>query len=303
MNRGHGVLTLAFVQLLFTGSLACAAGQTSTAAHAKAVRVHTHRVHISADEPGVRSSAALVLDETHSSVLYSRRADVAMPIASITKLVSALVVADAQQPLDEVVEISPEDRISGKGAYSRLLVGTKLSRGELIHLALMSSENRAAHALARNYPGGMPAFVQAMNAKARELGMTSSHFVDPAGLSSENVASPEDLSKLVSAAAQNATIREYSTDEGYAVRVGRRMLEFRNTNPLVASPTWNIIVQKTGYTVEAGKCLVMQAVIEGRTVLIVLLNSVGKYTRVADAARIRRWMELSAAGPRSASHI
>jgi D-alanyl-D-alanine endopeptidase (penicillin-binding protein 7) len=304
MNRGHGVLALAFVQLLFTGSLACAAGQTSTtAAHAKAVRVHTHRVRISADEPGVRSSAALVLDETHSSVLYSRRADVAMPIASITKLVSALVVADAQQPLDEVVEISPEDRISGKGAYSRLLVGTKLSRGELIHLALMSSENRAAHALARNYPGGMPAFVQAMNAKARELGMTSSHFVDPAGLSSENVASPEDLSKLVSAAAQNATIREYSTDEGYAVRVGRRMLEFRNTNPLVASPTWNIIVQKTGYTVEAGKCLVMQAVIEGRTVLIVLLNSVGKYTRVADAARIRRWMEMSAGGARDASRI
>jgi D-alanyl-D-alanine endopeptidase (penicillin-binding protein 7) len=224
-------------------------------------------------------------------VLYSRRADVAMPIASITKLVSALVVADAQQPLDEVVEISPEDRISGKGAYSRLLVGTKLSLGELIHLALMSSENRAAHALARNYPGGMPAFVQAMNAKARELGMTSSHFVDPAGLSSENVASPEDLSKLVSAAAQNATIREYSTDEGYAVRVGRRMLEFRNTSPLVASPTWNIIVQKTGYISEAGKCLVMEAVIEGRNVVIVLLDSLGKYTRVADAKRVKTWME------------
>jgi D-alanyl-D-alanine endopeptidase (penicillin-binding protein 7) len=294
MNRGHGVLTLAFVQLLFTGSLACAAGQTSTTAHAKAVRVHTHRVHVSADEPGVRSSAALVLDETHSSVLYSRRADVAMPIASITKLVSALVVADAQQPLDEVVEISPEDRISGKGAYSRLLVGTKLSRGELIHLALMSSENRAAHALARNYPGGMPAFVQAMNAKARELGMSSSQLVDPAGLSSENVASPEDLSKLVSAAAQNATIREYSTDEGYAVRVGRRMLEFRNTNPLVASPTWNIIVQKTGYISEAGKCLVMEAVIEGRNVIIGLLDSAGRLTRVADAKRVKTWMESTA---------
>jgi D-alanyl-D-alanine endopeptidase (penicillin-binding protein 7) len=304
MKWGHGVITLAFVQLLFTGPLACAAGQNTTSStHAKSVHAHAHRVRMSADEPGVRSSAALVLDETHSSVLYSRRADVAMPIASITKLVTALVVADANQPLDEVIEISGEDRINGKGAYSRLTVGTKLSRGELIHLALMSSENRAAHALARNYPGGMPAFVQAMNAKARELGMTSAHFVDPAGLSSENVASPEDLSKLVAAAAQNATIRDYSTDEGYAVRVGRRMLEFRNTNPLVASPTWNIIVQKTGYTVEAGKCLVMQAVIEGRTVLIVLLNSVGKYTRVADAARIRRWMELSAAGPRNASRI
>jgi len=293
MNRGHVVLALAWVPLLFAGSLACAAGQSATLAHAKVARAHTHRVRISADEPGVRSSAALVLDETHSSVLYSRRADVALPIASITKLMTALVVADAKQPLDEIVEISGEDRISGKGAYSRLVVGTKLSRGELIHLALMSSENRAAHALARNYPGGMSAFVKAMNIKARELGMSSAHFVDPAGLSSENVASPEDLSKLVAAAAQNSTIRDYSTDEGYAVRVGRRMLEFRNTNPLVASPTWNIIVQKTGYTVEAGKCLVMQAVIEGRTVLIVLLNSVGKYTRVADAARIRRWMEMT----------
>ena len=184
-----------------------------------------------------------------------------------------------------------EDRIIGKGASSRLVLGTTLTRGDLIHLALMSSENRAAHALGRNYPGGLPAFVLAMNAKARKLGMTSAHFVDPAGLSCDNVASAEDLSKLVMAASENPVIREYSTDRGYSVRVGRRTLEYRNTNALVSNPTWNIIVQKTGYITEAGRCLVMQAVIQGRTVVIVLLNSVGKNTRVADAVRIRRWME------------
>jgi D-alanyl-D-alanine endopeptidase (penicillin-binding protein 7) len=257
-------------------------------------RVHHHRVHAvsaNSDEPNLRSSSALVLDETHNSVLYARHADVAMPIASITKLMTALVVADAHQPLDEVIEVTAEDRSIGKGAYSRLPIGAHLTRGDLIHLALMSSENRAAHALGRSYPGGLAAFVPAMNAKARELGMTNAHFADPTGLSSDNVASPEDLSKLTLAASEDATIREYSTDSGYAVRVGRHMLQFRNTNSLVSNPGWNIIVQKTGYTLEAGKCLVMRAVIEDRTVLIVLLNSVGKYTRVADARRIRKWME------------
>jgi D-alanyl-D-alanine endopeptidase (penicillin-binding protein 7) len=246
---------------------------------------------VRSDEPDLRSTSALVLDSTHSSILYSRRADVAAPIASITKLVTALVVADAGLPLDEPIQLTIDDRIAGKGASSRLALGTTLTRGDLIHLALMSSENRAAHALGRNYPGGLPAFVLAMNAKAKSLGMTSSHFVDPAGLSSENVASAEDLSKLVVAASENPIIREYSTDRGYAVPVGRRMLEYRNTNALVSNPTWNIIVQKTGYISEAGRCLVMQAVIQGRTVVIVLLNSVGKYTRVADAVRVRRWME------------
>jgi len=212
---------------------------------------------------------------------------------------TVLVVADAGQPLDESIQLTTEDRILGKGASSRLVLGTTLTRGDLIHLALMSSENRAAHALGRNYPGGLPAFVQAMNLKARKLGMTSAHFVDPAGLSSDNVASAEDLAKLVIAASENPVIREYSTDPGYEVRVGRRMLQFRNTNALVNNPTWNIIVQKTGYISEAGRCLVMQAVIQGRTVVIVLLNSVGKNTRVADAVRIRRWMEakLLTTGP------
>ena len=266
----------------------------------QAAHHRTHQtVRVRTDEPDLRSSSALVLDTTHQSILYSRKADMAAPIASITKLLTVLVVADAGLPLDEPIQLTTEDRIVGKGASSRLVLGTTLTRVDLIHLALMSSENRAAHALGRNYPGGLPAFVQAMNAKARRLGMTSAHFVDPAGLSSDNVASAEDLSKLVIAASENPVIREYSTDPGYAVRVGRKMLEFRNTNALVNNPTWNIIVQKTGYITEAGRCLVMQAVIQGRTVVIVLLNSVGKNTRVADAVRIRRWMEakLLTSGP------
>lgn len=219
-----------------------------------------------------------------------------MPIASISKLLTALTLADAKQPMDEIIEITDDDRAIGRGAFSRLTVGTRLTRGDLFHLALMASENRAAHALARNYPGGMAAFVQAMNGKAKELGMSSSHFVEPTGLSSDNVASPEDLSKLVVAASKNDIISEYSTDPGYEVRIGRRMVGFHNTNSLVSNPAWDIVVQKTGYIEEAGRCLVMQTIIERRTVVIVLLNSFGKQTRVADAARIRRWMEAKLIG-------
>jgi len=248
-------------------------------------------------DPKLKSSSVLVIDQSDSSVLYSRHPDVAMPIASITKLMTALVVLDAKQPLDEPIQISDADRDPSKGAFSRLTVGTTLTRGDLMHLALMSSENRAAHALGNNYPGGMPAMVAAMNAKAAVLGMANAHFVDPTGLSSQNVASPSDLSKLVIAASHNPTIREYSTDRRYAVRVRRQMVEFHNTDNLVANPTWNIIVQKTGYIAEAGKCLVMEAVIEGRSVVIVLLDSFGKYTRVADAKRIKTWME-AVANPR-----
>jgi D-alanyl-D-alanine endopeptidase (penicillin-binding protein 7) len=293
MNRGKTSL-LAVNYLLFASAFCHTASASHTASapvrhhHSRA---HAHRASLSLDEPGLRSSAAFILDQTHSSVLYSRHADVAMPIASITKLLTTLVVEEAKQPMDEVIAISPEDVAIGKGAFSRLTVGTQLTRGELFHLALMSSENRAAHALARNYPGGLKAFMPAMNAKARALGMTSSHFIEPTGLSSENVASPEDLSKLVMAASENSTLREYSTDPGYEVRIGRRMVAFHNTNSLVSNPGWNIIVQKTGYITEAGRCLVMQTVIQGRTVVIVLLNSFGTRTRVADATRIRKWME------------
>ena len=244
-------------------------------------------------DPALRSSGVLVLDTSDSAVLMSKHADVASPIASITKLMTALVVLDAKQPMNELITISPADVDVGRGSASRLSVGTTLSRADLMHLALMSSENRAAHALGNNYPGGLPALVAAMNAKAKALGMSSARFVEPTGLSSDNVASPADLSKLVVAASQNPTIRAYSTDPSYAVRVRHRMVEFRNTDKLVANPAWNIVVQKTGYITEAGRCLVMEAVIEGRSVVIVLLDSFGKYTRLADATRIKRWMEAS----------
>jgi serine-type D-Ala-D-Ala endopeptidase (penicillin-binding protein 7) len=246
-----------------------------------------------ASPPGLRSSAALVIDTTHASVLYSRNAQVAMPIASITKLMTSLVVMDAGQPLDEQLTVTSDDAVRGRGTASRLTPGTHLTRGDLMHLALMASENRAAHALGRNYPGGIEACVAAMNAKARELGMSSAHFVEPTGLSDENVASPEDLSKLVMAAAKVSAIREYSTDRDYDVRIGRRMVRFRTTDSLVTRPDWKIEVQKTGYISQAGRCLVMQTVIEDRTVVIVLLNSYGKRTRVADARRIRKWMEAT----------
>jgi len=242
-------------------------------------------------EPKLKSGSVLIVDQSNSSVLYSRNSDIAAPIASITKLMTALVVLDAKQPLDEPIQITEADRDFAKSSFSRLTVGTTLTRGDLMHLALMSSENRAAYTLGNNYPGGMPAMVAAMNAKAKALGMVSAHFVDPTGLSSQNVASPEDLSKLVIAASKNRTIREYSTDRNYAVRVRKHLVEFRNTDNLVANPRWNIIVQKTGYIAEAGKCLVMAAVIEGRSVVIVLLDSFGKYTRVADAQRVKTWME------------
>jgi D-alanyl-D-alanine endopeptidase (penicillin-binding protein 7) len=243
------------------------------------------------DGPGIRSSSALIIDVANSNVLYSRNPDTPLPIASITKLMTSLVVLDAKLPLDEPIELTKEDRSVGKGAFSRLTYGTKLTRGDLMHLALMSSENRAAHALGRTYPGGVKAFVVAMNKKAKALGMTRSKFVDPAGLSSENMASPADLAKLVAAAAANPVIRSFSTDQEHAVKVGRQMLEFHNTNTLVKNPEWNIVVQKTGYISEAGQCLVMQAVIDKRTVVMVFLNSFGKYTRVADARRVRKWME------------
>jgi D-alanyl-D-alanine endopeptidase (penicillin-binding protein 7) len=193
--------------------------------------------------------------------------------------------------MDQVVTINADDVRGTAGNGSRLASGYKLSRQNLLHLALMSSENRAAYALCRSYPRGLRACVQAMNRKAVALGMTSAHFVEPTGLSSSNVASPVDLAKLVLAAAGNRTIRDYSTSARHTVTVNRHQLEFRNTNLLVGNPAWQVDVQKTGYIPEAGRCLVMQAVIDGRPVVMVLLNSYGKYTRIADARRVRTWLE------------
>lgn len=241
--------------------------------------------------PDVRSSAVMVMDEADSSVLYARKADAVLPVASITKLMTALVVLESHQPMDEVIEVSAEDRDTELGTTSRLKVGTRLTRDDLLHLALMSSENRAAHALARHHPGGLKAFMKAMNLKAEALGMRRTRFADPTGLSSRNVSSASDLAKLVIAASRDPVIRDFSTNRSYAVPVGNQVLEFHNTNTLVAKSDWDISVQKTGYTRLAGQCLVMKATIKGRPVVIVLLNSFGKYTRVADARRIRKWME------------
>jgi serine-type D-Ala-D-Ala endopeptidase (penicillin-binding protein 7) len=239
----------------------------------------------------VKSSAFVIVDEENEDVLLSKKADTAMPIASITKLMTALVVLDAKQPLDEELKITADDRNIEIGRRSRLVVGASLTRGELMHLALMSSENRAANALGRNYPGGLPAALKAMNAKAKALGMKSARFADPTGLSNDNVASPRDLVRLVKAASRNPTIRDFSTDPEHTVMVGKYPVEYHNTNSLVRKDDWNVVVQKTGFTNAAGQCLVMKAIIDDRPVVMVLMNSFGKYTRVADARRVRKWLE------------
>ena len=241
--------------------------------------------------PDVRSQAYYVVDGADSSVLASRHENTPAPIASITKLMTALVILEAGQPMDEQVTITAADVLGTAGSGSRLAQGARLSRADLLRLALMSSENRAAYALCRTYPKGLTACVHAMNVKAAQLGMKAAHFVEPTGLSKLNVASPCDLAKLVLAAGSEPTIREYSTDAAHTVNVGRYALQFRNTNSLVEKPDWQVDVQKTGYISEAGRCLVMQTVIDGRQVVIVLLNSFGKLTRIADAKRIRTWLE------------
>jgi D-alanyl-D-alanine endopeptidase (penicillin-binding protein 7) len=246
------------------------------------------------NEPSLRSNEVLVIDEETQDVLLSKNPTLVNPIASITKLMTSLVVLEAGQPLDEAITISDEDEDLERQSYSRLKKGTVLTRAELLHLALMASENRAAHALARTYPGGLRACIEAMNAKARELGMDSTYYVEPTGLSERNVSNPQDLAKLVVRASANPTISEYSTDDRFAVRLGRRLVEFHTTDRLVASPSWTIVLQKTGYIVEAGRCLVMKAIIENRATVIVLMNSTGTQTRVADAQRIKSWLDVKA---------
>ena len=243
------------------------------------------------DKPEVRSAAALVVDAVSGEVIFQRDAGVVTPIASLTKLMTALVVLDGLQPLDEIIEITAADRWKGKGAHSRLPNGAKLARGDLLRLALMASENLSARTLARNYPGGLAAFVRTMNVKAKALGMARTRFDDPSGLSSLNVSTARDLAKLVNAASRNPVISEYTTLPYHEVRVGKNVMGFRNTNLLIGKPDWTIHVQKTGFTNDAGQCLVMEAVIAERPVVMVFLNSFGKLTRTADARRIRKWME------------
>jgi D-alanyl-D-alanine endopeptidase (penicillin-binding protein 7) len=246
-----------------------------------------HQTH---DPLALRSSVALVMDQDTEEVLLAKNDDAVLPIASITKLMTALVVTEARLPLDEVLTVTQDDVDTEKGSRSRLQVGTRLTRGEMLHLALMSSENRAAHALGRHYPGGLGAFVEAMNAKAQLLGMRDTRYVEPTGLSSRNQSSAHDLARLVKTAYNEPLIRELSTSESATVRVGRREAAFGTTNGLVRSPNWDIGLQKTGYISEAGQCLVMQAQLAGRRLVMVFLDSAGKYSRIGDAERVRKWL-------------
>jgi D-alanyl-D-alanine endopeptidase (penicillin-binding protein 7) len=247
-------------------------------------------LHDTPDSLDLKSSVALVLDQDTNEVLFSKNSGAVLPIASITKLMTAVVVTEARLPLGEVLTVSQEDVDTEKGSRSRLKVGTRLSREEMLHLALMSSENRAAHALGRNYPGGTDAFVAAMNRKAHDLGMNDTQYVEPTGLSSRNQSSARDLATLVKAAHEYQIIREFSTSSEHAVELGNRSTQFRTTNALVRSPSWDIGLQKTGYISEAGRCLVMQAKMAGRQLIMVFLDSTGKYSRIGDAERVRRWV-------------
>lgn len=248
-------------------------------------------LHGAPDALDLKSSVALVVDQDTQEVLFKKNELAVLPIASITKLMTGLLISEAKLPTDELITITQDDVDQEKGSSSRLRVGTELSRGELLHLALMSSENRAAHALGRSYPGGLPVFVSLMNARARTLGMMDTSYVEPTGLSSKNQSSARDLATLVNFAYGDPTLRELSTSTEYQVAVGRRTLQYRNTNRLVKNPAWEIGLQKTGFINEAGQCLVMQTKVAGRKLIMVFLDSAGKFSRLADAERVKRWVE------------
>lgn len=252
-------------------------------------------LHAVQDDLDLKSSVALVIDQDTQEVLLSKNDSAVLPIASLTKLMTGLLISEAKLPMDEMITITQEDVDTEKFTGSRLRVGATLTRGELMHLALMSSENRAANALGRTYPGGLPAFVSLMNAKAKMLGMNDTRYVEPTGLSSKNQSSALDLATLVKAAYDDPLLRELSTSPEHQVAVGNRTLQYRNTNRLVKNPDWTIGLQKTGYISEAGQCLVMQAKIAGRKLIMVFLDSAGKLSRIGDAERVRRWVESNPA--------
>ena len=261
-------------------------------------------LHGAFDPLSLKSSVALVIDQDTREVLLSKNEHAVLPIASLTKLMTGVIISAASLPMQEVITITQDDVDTEKGSSSRLRVGTELSRGELLHLALMSSENRAAHALGRTYPGGMTAFVDLMNAKARALGMKDTRYVEPTGLSSRNQSSAQDLAVLVTAAHADPILRELSTSTGHQVAVGRQTLQYNNTNRLIKNPAWDIGLQKTGYISEAGQCLVMQAKVAGRKLIFVFLDSAGKLSRIADAERVRHWVESRpVASPRTSPRV
>ena len=292
-----------------------AAKKKAVAAKKKAPRIvvqitprkmaHARSAHRSASLDDARhlalqSAAVLVLDQATGAVLFEKNPGAVLPIASITKLMTAMVVLDAKPNLTETLAIGEEDVDVLKGTRSRLKVGTHLAREEMLRLALMSSENRAASALSRHYPGGREAFVAAMNQKAQALGLVDTRFLDPTGLTAANVSSPRDLAKMVDAAHQYPLIREFSTTSEGEFSIAGRTQQFHNTNTLVKNPTWEIGLSKTGYISEAGKCLVMQAWLNSKPTIIVLLDSSGKMTRIGDANRIKRWVESASLARASA---
>jgi len=247
-------------------------------------------LNLTPDPVGLRSNVALVIDQASSQVLFEKNSSVALPIASVTKLMTALVVVEARLNMEETLTVTDDDVDREKHSSSRPRVGATLSRDDMLHIALMSSENRAASALGRNYPGGLPAFVAAMNAKARSLGMTDTRYVDSTGLSSQNVASARDLAKLVVAAYNYPIIRQYSTDPKYMVEPSGHAMQYNSSNRLTSNKEWDIGLQKTGFINEAGHCLVMYTRIEGRPIVMVFLDSKGRLSHVGDAARMRKWL-------------
>ena len=249
-------------------------------------------LHSTADDLDLKSSVAYVIDQDTNEVLLSKNDQAILPIASITKLMTGLVIRESNLSMDEPITITSEDVDMEKGSSSRLRPGTTLTRGELLHLALMSSENRAAHALGRTFPQGLSAFISQMNSKAKQLGMSDTNYAEPTGLSSKNQSSAKDLATLVAYAANDPILRQLTTSGGTAVEVGNHTLKYKSTNRLVTNPQWSIDLQKTGYISEAGQCLVMQAKIAGRKLVMVFLDSAGKFSRTADAERVRRWVEL-----------
>jgi len=292
MARRYGmviiIILLSVGMLAVQGTIGFSEESRSLAAH----RNYSHvKIHQTPQKLVLRSASVLVEDQQTGECLVQKHAEAVLPIASITKLMTAMVVLDARMNLQESLTIVPEDVDTLRHSRSRLPVGSRLTRGDALLLTLMASENRAAHALGRTYPGGLAAFVTAMNAKAQLLGLAETRFDDPTGISSGNVSSARDLARMVAAAYRYHLIREFTTRKEASIYTGRRTREFRNSNRLIRSPRWQIGLSKTGFIGEAGRCLVMQAHVANRPVLIVLLDSQGKLTRYGDANRIKKWME------------
>ncbi len=259
-----------------------------------ALTISIASVQAEAFEPKLRSASALIVDQRSGRILYQKNARDVLPIASITKLMTAMVVLDSKPNMAEMLTITEADVDTLRHSHSRLSVGTRLSRKELLRLTLMSSENRAASALSRSFPGGKPAFVKAMNRKAKAMALQFTHFRDPTGLYAQNVSSALELARMVAAAARYPAIRQYTTTVSHLQTVGSQQLNYKNTNLLIRNSDWRISLSKTGFINEAGRCLVMLAWLKDRPTIIVLLDAQGQLTPVGDSNRIRDWLEQTA---------